>query len=121
MSKYTEKYISGIKERTQKKIDTLRNQANEEYMNWADTGYQRYMSKNERLLAEADELEAFIKPHLNDGYYKAKIRELENQNERLTLLLKQVDNVVNEEMKFDFPDCHATRRLEDIVSRFKFG
>lgn len=51
-----EKYISNIKEKVNKKIESLRSEANEAYNNWADTGYQRYMAKYERLLKEADEL-----------------------------------------------------------------
>lgn len=114
------KYIAGIKEKVQKKIDKLRDEANDAYLNWADTGYQKYMTKKERLEEEADELEAFIKPELDIKSAWAKANRAVEEKERLILLLKSVRNVVNEEMKYEFPDCHATRRLEDIVSKFEF-
>lgn len=30
-----------------------------------------------------------------------------------------VQNVVEMEMKYSFPDCHETRRLQDIVCEYK--
>ena len=48
----TDKYIFGIKDRVNKKIETLRGDANEAYGNWADTGYQKFMTKYERLIPE---------------------------------------------------------------------
>ena len=111
------KYIDGIKEKVQKKIDKLYDEANEAYMNWADTGYARYMNKKERLEAEADELEAFIHPNREVRAAYAKANREEAEKEQLKLLLKSVQNVLEEEMKYDFPDCHATRRLEDIVNK----
>ncbi len=115
-----DKYISNIKRRVQLKIDKLRDEANDAYGNWADTGYQRYMKTKERLEQEADELEAFIKPNLETKAAYAKANKAEAEKERLKLLLKRVQNVVEEEMIYDFPDSHATRRLEDIVKQFKF-
>lgn len=113
------KYIAGIKAKVQKKIDALRKEANEAYFEWADTGYQRYMNKKERLEAEADELECFIHPEYDNRRERNKADRLEAEKEELKLLLKQVGNVV-EQMKGDFPDCWETRRLEDIVNTFKF-
>lgn len=113
------KYIAGIKSKVQKKIDILREQANQEYLNWADTGYQKYMNKKERLEEEADELEAFIKPELEVRGAWAKADREAVEKEKLILLLKSVSNVLEDEMKYEFPDCHATRRLEDIVSKFR--
>ena len=118
MSKKANNYIASIKARVQKKIDVLRNQAEEEYQNWADTGYQRYMNKKERLEAEADELEYFIKPELSIREAWAKADRLEAKNEELKLLLKSVSNVLDG-MKYDFPDCSETRQLDHIVSKFK--
>lgn len=115
----TEKYISNIKEKVNKKIESLRSEANEAYNNWADTGYQRYMAKYERLLKEADELEAFIHPEIKRRYYSAENRKLRDENESLRMLLKTVQNIVEMEIKYSFPDCSETRRLEDIVSQFK--
>lgn len=114
------KYIAKIKEKTQRKIDALRTEANDAYNNWADTGYQRYMTKKERLETEADELEAFIHPEYEVREECAKTNLIQQENERLILLLKSVKNVVEEEMLYDFPDSHATRRLEGIVNKFKF-
>lgn len=114
------KYISGIKAKVQRKIDALRSEAEGAYQDWAATGYQRYMNKKERLEAEADELEAFIKPELDTRAAWAKADLAEEETEKLKFLLKSVQNVVEEEMKYDFPDSHATRRLEDIVSKFKY-
>ena len=114
------KYIAKIKERTQRKIDALRAEANDAYNSWADTGYQRYMTKKERLETEADELEAFIHPEHEVREERAKTNLIKQENERLILLLKSVKNVVEEEMLYDFPDAHATRRLEEIVNKFKF-
>lgn len=113
------KYIAGIKAKVQKKIGTLREEAQSAYLDWADTGYQRYMNKKDRLEAEADELEAFINPELEVKRAWDKVNRETAEKEKLILLLKSVRNVV-EEMKYDFPDSHATRRLEDIVSEFKY-
>ena len=115
----TEKYIDGIKAKVQKKIDTLREEAEDAFNCWADTGSQRYITKKERLEKEADDLEAFIKPQLRvrDAWRKAD--EECAQKEELVLMLKSVRNVVKEEMVYDFPDSHATRRLEDIVNMFE--
>lgn len=115
----TEKYISNIKEKVDKKIESLRDEANEAYQDWACTGYQRYMTKNERLLKEADELEAFVHPEIGRGYLTRENRKLRDENECLRMLLKSVQNVVEMDMKYSFPDCRETRRLEDIVNQFK--
>lgn len=114
------KYIAKTKEKIQRKIDILRDKANDAYNSWADTGYQRYMNKKERLETEADELEAFIHPEFEAREERAKAKRIEQENERLILFLKSVKNVLEEEMLYDFPDSHATRRLEDIVNKFKF-
>ena len=114
------KYITSIKAKVQKKIDKLREEAQSAYLDWADTGYQRYMNKKDRLEAEADELESFIKPELNVKSAWAKADKEAAEKEKLILLLKSVGNVVEDEMKYEFPDSHATRRLEDIVSKFKY-
>lgn len=42
-----------------------------------------------------------------------EIRELKN-------LLFSVRSVVEDEMKYEFSDSHATRRLEEIVNKFKY-
>lgn len=120
MEKKENEYIVKIKAKVQKKIDALRDEANEAYQDWAATGYQRYMNKKDRLEAEADELEAFIRPELGVRSAWAAADCAKAEVEKLTLLMKSVSNVVEEEMKYDFPDCHATRRLEDIVSKFKY-
>ena len=113
------KYIENINKRVQKKIDSLREEANDAFLSWADTGYQKYIKKQERLESEADELESFIHPELRVREAWNKANKLENENYQLKLLLKSVQNVLEDEMKYDFPDCHATRRLEDIVNKFK--
>lgn len=113
------KYIQGFIDKTEKKIEKLRNEAYEAYRDWGDTGYQRFMNKHDRLIAEADELESFINPDLNDNYYREKINTLQAENERMVMLLKSLGNVVDE-MKYSFPDCTETRRLELIVSQFKY-
>lgn len=115
----TDKYISGIKDRVNKKIETLRSEADEAYGNWADTGYQKYMTKYERLLKEADALESFIRPEIEKGQLVAQKRRLMEENEALKMLLKSVQNVVEMEMRYSFPDCHETRRLQDIVCEYK--
>ena len=46
-------------------------------------------------------------------------RKLMEENEALKTLLKSVQNVVEMEMKYSFPDCTETRRLESIVCEFK--
>lgn len=115
----TDKYISGIKEKVNKKIGSLRSNAEEAYRSWADTGYQRYMAKYERLQKEADTLEEFLYPENGRRALAMKNRSLEEENEALKMLLKSVQNVVEMEMKYSFPDCHETRRLEDIVYEFK--
>lgn len=114
------KYIANIKAKVKKKIDKLREEAQQAYLEWADTGYQRYMNKKDRLEAEADELEAFINPGLEAKTALAGEAREKAEKEKLILLLKSVRNVVEEEMKYEFPDSHATRRLEDIVSKFKY-
>ena len=114
------KYIENIKSKVQKKIDKLRDGAQVEYLNWADTGYQRYLKKKERLENEADELEPFINPGLEVKKAWRKVNAESDEKEELKILLKRVQNVLEEEMKYDFPDSHATRRLEDIVNEFKF-
>ena len=114
------KYIENIKSKVQKKIDKLRDDAQTEYLNWADTGYQRYLKKKERLENEADELESFINPGLEVKEAWRKVNAESDEKEELKILLKRVQNVLEEEMKYDFPDSHATRRLEDIVNEFKF-
>ena len=114
------KYIENIKSKVQKKIDKLRDDAQTEYLNWADTGYQRYWKKKERLENEADELESFINPGLEVKRAWRKANAESDEKEKLKILLKRVQNVLEEEMKYDFPDSHATRRLEDIVNEFKF-
>ena len=114
------KYIENIKSKVQKKIDKLRDGAQVEYLNWADTGYQRYLKKKERLENEADELEPFINPGLEVKKAWRKVNAESDEKEELIILLKRVQNVLEEEMKYDFPDSHATRRLEDIVNEFKF-
>lgn len=113
------RYIQGFIDKTKNKIEKLRDEANEAYLNWADTGYQRFMNKHDRLIAEADELELFINPDLNNDYYRKKINTLQTENERMVMLLKSLGNVVDE-MKYSFPDCTETRRLELIVSQFKY-
>lgn len=115
-----EKYIEAIKTKVQKKIDTLYNQANEAYLSWGDTGYHKYMTKKERLEDEAAKLENFINPKSEIRLAWSKADEEKNEKEKLILMMKRVQNVVEEEMKYDFPDSHATRRLEDIVNEFKF-
>lgn len=115
-----ENYIAKIKSKTQEQINKLRDEANVAYLSWADTGYRRYMTKKERLEDEADKLEAFIHPEAQRNYEKEKLRKAETENEKLILLLKSVKNVLEEEMLYDFPDSHATRRLEEIVSKFKY-
>lgn len=119
VEKKENKYIAGIKAKVQKKIDTLRDEANAAYMDWAATGYQRYMNKKERLEAEADELECFIHPEYDYKRERNKAAREAAEKEELKLLLKNVSNVVDQ-MKYDFPDCWQTRRLEDIVNTFKF-
>lgn len=116
----TEKYISGIKTKVQQKIDKLRDEASEAYGCWADTGYQRYMNKKDRLETEANQLEAFIHPNYEIREVRRQLAEEKQKREELKLLFKNVCNVVEDEMKYDFPDCHATRRLDDIVNKFKF-
>lgn len=114
------KYIENIKSKVQKKIDKLRDDAQAEYLNWADTGYQRYLKKKERLENEADELESFINPGLEIKKAWRKVNAESDEKEELKILLKRVQNVLEEEMKYDFPDSHATRQLENIVNEFKF-
>lgn len=114
-----DKYISAIKEKVSKKIEGLRSEADEAYRSWADTGYQRFMDKYERLLKEADLLEGFIHPENESRAFVMKNRSLMEKNEALKMLLKSVQNVVEMEMKYSFPDCHETRRLESIVYEFK--
>lgn len=120
-SKNVDKYIKNIQARVQKKIDEKVAAANEAYLNWADTGHEKYIRKKERLEDEADRLDDFIHPEKRIQESWRKVNELEREMDRLKLLLKSVENVVEEEMKYDFPDCHATRRLEEIVKRFKYG
>ena len=115
----TDKYISGIKEKVSKKIESLRSEAHEAYRNWGDTGYRRYMTKYKRLLKEADELETFIRPELGKESLIRQKRAIMEENEALKMLLKNVQNIVEMEMRYSFPDCHETRRLEDIVYEFK--
>ncbi len=115
-----EKYIQGIKSKVQAKIDKLYAEANEAFSDWAVTGYQRYITKKERLENEAAKLEAFINPNLEIRSAWAKANEEEQKKERLKLLMKRVQNVVEDEMKYDFPDSHATRRLQSIVEEFKY-
>ena len=78
------------------------------------------MKKKERLENEADELESFINPGLEVKEAWRKVNAESDEKEELKILLKRVQNVLEEEMKYDFPDSHATRRLEDIVNEFKF-
>lgn len=113
-----EKYIANIITKTEKKIEELRREADEAYMNWADTGYQRYTTKKEKLENEAEVLESFIRPE-NDKITR-KLINVEAENERLRMLLKSVQNIVECDMKYDFPDCSATRQLENVVNEFKF-
>lgn len=116
-----DKYIKNIQSRVQKKIDEKMAAANEAYLNWADTGYEKYIKKKERLEDEADRLDDFIHPEKRIQAAWQKVNDLERRNEKLRLMMKRVKNVVEEEMKYDFPDCHATRRLEEIVKEFEFG
>lgn len=60
------KYIENIKSKVQKKIDKLRDDAQTEYLNWADTGYQRYLKKKERL--EMCREKHLSRMELNGGY-----------------------------------------------------
>lgn len=115
-----EKYIANIITKTEKKIEELRREADEAYMNWADTGYQRYTTKKEKLENEAEVLESFIHPENDKIWIMRKLRNIEAENERLRMLLKSVQNIVECDMKYDFPDCSATRQLENVVSEFKF-
>lgn len=115
-----EKYIESIKIKVQKKIDVLYDQANEAYLNWGDTGYQKYITKKERLEDEAVKLENFINPQNEIRLAWSKADNQRAEKEKLILLMKRVQNVLEEEIKYDFPDSHATRRLEDIVNEFKF-
>lgn len=115
-----DKYIEGIREKVEKIIESLRTEANEAYMNWADTGYQKYMTKKERLEKDADKLESFIHPEYDMEAMLKRINGVKNENERLRLLLKSVQNVLEIDMLYDFPDCSATRRLENIVNEFKY-
>lgn len=116
----TDKYIESIKQKVQKKIEALYDEANEAYDCWADTGYQRYMTKKERLEDEAVKLENFIYPEKRIMETYARLDRGQAEKERLILMMKRVKNVLEEEMKYDFPDCHATRRLEEIVNEFKY-
>lgn len=77
------------------------------------------MTKYERLLKEADTLESFIRPEIGKGQLVAEKRRLMEENEALKMLLKSVQNVVEMEMRYNFPDCHETRRLQDIVYEYK--
>lgn len=115
-----DKYIESIKQKVQKKIDALYDEANAAYDNWADTGHQKYMNKKERLEDEAVKLENFVNPksEIRSAYARADREQADK--EKLILMMKRVQNVVEEEMKYDFPDSHATRRLEDIVNDFKY-
>ena len=115
----TDKYISGIKEKVNKKIESLRSDADEAYRSWADTGYKKYMTRCERMQGEADALEAFLHPENGERLLARKNRTLTEENEALKMLLKSVQNIVEMEMRYSFPDCHETRRLEDIVCEFK--
>lgn len=120
MSEKASKYIAKIKEKVQVKIDKLRDEAEEAYNCWSDTGYQRYMNKKERLEEEADELERFIHPSsgIDDAWRAANKKDEEIR--KLKDLLFSVRNVLEDEMQYDFPDSHATRRLEEIVYKFKY-
>lgn len=120
MSEKASKYIAKIKEKVQVKIDKLRDEAEEAYNCWGDTGYQRYMNKKERLEEEADELERFIHPSSGiDAAWRAANKK-DEEIRKLKDLLFSVRNVLEDEMKYDFPDSHATRRLEEIVYKFKY-
>ena len=77
------------------------------------------MTKYERLLKEADELEAFIRPELGKESLIRQKRAIMEENEALKMLLKNVQGIVEMSMKYSFPDCQETRRLEDIVYEFK--
>ena len=114
-----DKYIQGIKTKVQAKIDKLRDEAEEAYRSWADTGYQRYITKQERLEEEADKLERFINPNLSVKEAWRKANEEEAKKEELKLLLKNMCNAIDM-LKEDFPDCHATRRLENLKDKFKY-
>lgn len=48
------------------------------------------MTKNERLLKEADELEAFVHPEIKRSYFSQENRKLRDENEGLRMLLKSV-------------------------------
>lgn len=115
-----EKYIESIKIKVQKKIDVLYDRANEAYLNWGDTGYQKYITKKERLEDEAVKSENFINSQNEIRLAWSKADNQRAEKEKLILLMKRVQNVLEEEIKYDFPDSHATRRLEDIVNEFKF-
>lgn len=114
----TKKYIENIKSKVEKQIEKLRYEANEAYRNWTDTGYQRYMNQKDRLEAQADELELFIKPELDIQAAWRKAATEEAKKEELKLLLKNMCNAIDMLVE-DFPDCHATRRLENLKYRFK--
>lgn len=77
------------------------------------------MTKYERLLEEVDALESFIRPEIGKGQLVKEKRRLMEENEALKMLLKSVQNVVEMEMRYSFPDCSETRRLESIVYEFK--
>lgn len=115
-----EKYIENIKEKVQKKIDALYDAANEAYSSWADTGYERYMKKKDRLEDEAEKLNSFIHPSSGIDAAWRSMNEKDEEIRKLKNLLFSVRSVVEDEMKYDFPDSHATRRLEEIVDKFKY-
>lgn len=114
-----EKYINSIKAKTQAKIDRLYEEAKDAYDNWADTGYNRYMTKKERLEDEAYQLERFINPNSAVAEVQEKLRKVQDEKEELVLLMRKVKNIVDD-MKCDFPDTYATRCLENVVGEFKY-
>lgn len=115
-----EKYIESIKEKVQKKIDALYDAADEAYDCWADTGYTRYTKKKERLENEAEKLNSFIHPSSEIDAAWRSANEKDEEIRELKNLLFSVRSAVEDEMKYEFPDSHATRRLEEIVNKFKY-
>ena len=119
MVKKESKYITSIKNRVNKRIEKLRYEAHLAFLDWADSGYVRYSKKQERLEAEADELEMFIHPEIHEKEVWQIVAKEKEEKEKLIRLLKFVSSVTDD-MKYSFPDCSETRRLEEIVNIFKY-
>ena len=102
-------YLDKEKEKLKNKIKDLEEKEYEEFMNFQDTGYQKYENRRYKYEQEKEEISKFLYAEETTSYYKNKLNDYKDLFDRLKT---KIEKLKQEYPRNLYPDVdHVLGRL----------